>query len=245
MKIKKMSYPLIFERNLGAITFEEQMKLKNAPVAIIGLGGIGGIAFEMLARAGVGNFILIDNDKFEISNLNRQTLSSVKNLGKRKSEIASEVGKEINPEIKIKKYCTEFNEKNSSILKNVDVIVDGLDNLTSRIILSRVARKLKIPYVFGAAEYSKGISTVFLPREKTYENIFARSVTEKKLTPDLKKKLAEYQRCQSVLGVVPNMIGCFEAMQAVNLILKKPIVKYPEFLHVDMFSKNPVKIGKI
>jgi molybdopterin/thiamine biosynthesis adenylyltransferase len=214
-------------------------------VAVVGLGGIGGTAFELLARAGVGKFILIDKDRFELSNLNRQILSSTKSLGKRKAEIAVAKGKEINPEVKIKAYSLEFNEKNTNMLKDADIVVDGLDNPISRIILNRAARKYGIPYIFGAAEYMKGISTVFMPWGKGYEDIFARSAKGKALDPGLKAKLSSYRACQSVLGPVPNIIGCFEAMQAINLILGKRVVKYPEFMHVDMNEKKQIWIGRI
>jgi len=243
--MQRPPYSLIFERNLGAITHAEQMKLKDSCVAVVGLGGIGGIAFELIARSGVGNFILIDKDKFEPSNSNRQILSSTKSFGKNKVDIAEAKGKDINPEVKIKAYPSEFNEKNANVLKDADIVVDGLDNAVSRIILSRAARKYNIPYVSGAAEYMKGISTVFMPRGKGYEDIFARFAKGKALDPGLKSKLSSYRACQSVLGPVPNMIGCFEAMQAINLILGKRVVKYPEFMHVDMNEKKQVWIGLI
>ena len=243
--MQRPPYSLIFERNLGAITHAGQMKLKDSCVAVVGLGGIGGIAFELIARAGVGNFILIDKDRFEPSNLNRQILSSTKSLGKKKADIAAAKGKDINPEVKIKVYSSEFNENNANILKDADVVVDGLDNAVSRIILSRTARKYNISYVFGAAEYLKGISTVFMPHGKCYEDIFIRSAKGKALDPRLKAKLSSYRTCQSVLGPVPNMIGCFEAMQAINLILGKRVVKCPEFMHVDMNEKKQVWIGLI
>ena len=243
--MQKIPYSLIFERNLGAITHEEQTKFKNAKVAIVGLGGIGGIAFELLARVGVGNFILFDKDNFEISNLNRQILSSLNNLENKKINAAILRGMEINPEIKLKTYPYEFDESNASSIKGADLVVDGLDNLYSRIVLSRTARKYKIPYIFGAAEYNKGLSTIFMPKGKSYEEVFSRFSKKMKLGKELREKTKNYQRCQSVLGPVPNIIGCFEAMQAINLILgkNKAVVKYPNFLQVDIFSKEPLKIS--
>jgi len=243
--MQRPPYSLIFERNLGAITHAGQTELKDSCVAVVGLGGIGGIAFELLTRAGIGNLILIDKDRFEPSNLNRQILSSMKSLGKKKADIAMVKGKDINPEVRIKAYSSELNEKNANMLKDADVVVDGLDNPVSRVILSRAARKYGVPYVFGAAEYLKGISTVFMPRGKGYEDIFARPAKGKELDSGLKAKLSSYRACQSVLGPVPNMIGCFEAMQAMNLILGKRVVKYPEFMHVDMNEKKQIWIGRI
>jgi len=242
--MQKNSFPLIFQRNIGTITEKEQRKLNDACVAIIGLGGIGGILFETLVRSGVGRFILMDSDIFELSNLNRQILSSMRNLGKEKTQIALERGKEINPEVRIEAYSKLFSEKDLRTIKPADVVADGLDNVYSRIVLSRSARKFKIPYIFGAVEYGKGISTVFLPGKKSYEEIFARSMKGKRFS-QIKEKSSVYPKGMSVIGPVPNMVGCFEAMQAINLILKKPVVEYPEFLNVDMFSRPQVRIGSL
>jgi len=240
--MQRPPYSLIFERNIGAISANEQRRLKDSCVAIVGLGGIGGIAFDVLVRSGIGRFILIDKDKFEASNLNRQLLSTSKVLGKKKVDVAMQIGKAINPEVKIKPHYIEFNEKNSSIIKDADVIVDGTDNILSRIILSRAARKYGISYIFGAVECMKGISTIFPESGKGYENIFARFAKGKGIA-EIRNK--PKNKPPSVLGPVPNMIGCFEAIQAVNLLLSRKVVEYPEFLHLDMNGKTQIWIGKI
>ena len=238
-------YPAIFEKNIGALNLEEQRSLENAKVAIIGCGGVGGGAFEQLVRSGVGSITVVDKDHFEISNLNRQVLSDLNNLNERKVSIAKNFAMSINPEIKIKSIADEFDEKNAlKILKkaDADVVIDGLDNIFSRIVLSRTAKRLGIPYVFGAAEKRKGLSTIFLPSSKTYEETFMiQALKEKK---ENREKL-KCRGCESVLGVVANMIGCFEALQAINFVLNKKVVVAPLFLHIDLDERTPIWIGKL
>lgn len=77
----------ILKRQMPLVTNEEQEKFKNATITVIGCGGIGGLTIEMLARMGVGNLILVDKDEFDISNLNRQTLSSVENIGQKNPKL--------------------------------------------------------------------------------------------------------------------------------------------------------------
>jgi molybdopterin/thiamine biosynthesis adenylyltransferase len=242
-------YRSIFMKNIGPISLEEQEKLSKSNVAIIGCGGIGGRAFELLVRSGIGNITIIDKDVYEPSNLNRQAFSSYEFIGIPKVNIAKKFALSINPTINVNAVCSEFNEKNAvQLLKGKDVVIDGLDSAFSRIILSRKARELRIPYVFGAAEKTRGISTVFMPNSQNsrmYEEIFRLPSKGKRLDKKLKERLEALQRCESVLGVVPNLIGTFEAMQTLNLLLNKPIVKSPYFFHVDMFSKVPVWIGKL
>lgn len=246
--MRKLSsqYYATFMRNVGPITLEEQDKLAGSSVAVIGCGGIGGRAFEMLVRSGAGSITVVDKDCFELSNLNRQAFGSFKVLGKPKVKVAKEFASSVNPSITVNAIRAEFDEKNARrVLKGHDAVVDGLDSIYSRVVLSRTARQLRIPYVFGAAEGAKGISTVFMPNSKDYEDTFVLPSRGRRIDKALKERLKSYQRCESILGSVSNIIGCFEAMQAINILLGKPVVKAPHFLHIDAFAKVPARIGKL
>ena len=109
----------ILKRQMPLVTKEEQEKFKNATVTVIGCGGIGGLTIEMLARMGVGNLILVDEDEFDISNLNHQTLSSVDNIGQKKSEVACKKIEKINPHVNVTSYCEHVDEKNIEIGNDV------------------------------------------------------------------------------------------------------------------------------
>ncbi len=123
-------------------------KLQKAKVAVFGLGGVGSFVVEGLARAGIGNFILVDNDEVDIINLNRQIIATHKTIGKPKVEIAKERILDINPSAKVKTYQTFFMPGSTGIIDNsIDYIVDAVDTVTAKIELVVRAKELKIPIV--------------------------------------------------------------------------------------------------
>ena len=239
-------YPILFQKNIGAITLDEQELLRNSSAAVIGCGGIGGIAFELLVRSGIGRITVVDGDVFDISNINRQALCNYRNISKKKAAEAERFAKSINAEIEITAVNKNLDEKNAKqVLKGNKAVVDGLDNGLSRVILSRAAKELKIPYVFGACERTRGYTTVFSPSGITYEEVFNLPSEGKKITPGLNEQLAASQRCDSVLGAVSNLIGGLEAMQTICVLLGKEFVGAPQFIHVDAFGIDKIRIGKL
>ena len=123
-------------------------KLNKSKVAVFGIGGVGSFVVEGLARAGIGNFILIDNDKVSLSNLNRQIIATRKTLGKNKVEIARKRILEINPNANIEIYQQFFLPDTEGILdESIDYIVDSIDTVTAKIELVIRAQKLNIPII--------------------------------------------------------------------------------------------------
>ena len=243
------SYFYLFEKNIGVVSLEEQKKIRNSRVAIIGLGGIGGVALEILARTGIENFTICDGDRVEMSNFNRQFLATSDSLGKRKVDIAKERLRRINKNITVNSYG-KVDEKNiKKILKRVDIVVDGLDNLVSRIIVARTCEDLNIPYVFGSADRAKGMSTVFVNRSRSKNKFYFEKLlhlpTVGKSIKECKEKLKFCKSCDYVLGIAPNVIGAFEALQTIRLILGKKIIEAPYVLFFDAFKKNPFYIRRL
>jgi len=239
-------YPLLFQKNIGTVTLEEQETLRDSSVAIIGCGGIGGFAFELLVRSGIGKITIVDGDVFDISNINRQILSNYKNIGKKKAKEAEKFARSINAEIEITAIDKNLDEKNAKqILKGNKAVVDGLDNALSRVILSRTAKELKIPYVFGACQRTIGYSTVFTPDGASYEEVFNLPSKGKKLSDEIKKQLLAAQRCDSVLGVVSNLVGSIEAMQTLCVLLEKEHIEAPKFIHINAFELDKLRIGQL
>lgn len=237
----------MFCKNMGALSEAQQKRLGDARVTLVGCGGIGGIALELLVRSGIGGITAVDPDEFELTNMNRQVLGTFSDLGKCKAKVAARRAKAINPAIDAKAVVAELNEKNATeLLRNADAVVDGLDNVLGRVVLSRAARALRIPYVFGAAERGMGMSAVFMPRGVSYERVFALPSEGRELTEASRKQLLAYPRCNVILGAVSNVIGCFEALQCVKLLAKKgSVVKAPEMLCFDAFAKNPFSIKRL
>jgi molybdopterin/thiamine biosynthesis adenylyltransferase len=144
-------YTNLTTRNIGLLTEEQQEKLRRSTVAVCGLGGIGGVPAEILARTGIGALRLLDHGTFEPSNANRQIFSFNDTNDRLKTDVAEEFLKKINPEISIEKY-TELTEDNvERFLDGVDVIVLGIDSVIPCLIVSRAARRLDIPLVEGWA----------------------------------------------------------------------------------------------
>lgn len=240
-------YKLITSRNIGALTEKEQDILFQSRVAVIGCGGLGGIAIDLLARAGVGNLTIADGDAFELSNLNRQIFSSYSVIGKKKVDVIKKRVLDISPSINVKTYdkFVDSEEAALKLLKGHDVVVDGLDNVLSRIYLSRAAKDLQIPYVFGAAEKTRGYSTIFLPKAQSYESIFMLPSNGKNIDKKMKERLEKAAGCYSILGITANIIGSIEAMQTISLLLNKPYVSAPDFIHVSLFDPVPFRVSPL
>lgn len=137
-------------------------KLKKSKIAIFGLGGVGSYVVEGLARAGIENFILVDNDIVELTNLNRQIIATHKTLGKPKVEIAKTRILEINPKAKIETHQEFFNLESKKILgKTITYIVDAIDTITSKIELIVRANKLNIPIISSMGTGNKLDPTKF------------------------------------------------------------------------------------
>lgn len=123
-------------------------KLANSKVAIFGIGGVGSFVVEALARAGIGNFVLVDNDEVDITNLNRQIIATHKTIGKPKVEIARERILDINPNANVEVYQEFFMPESEGILDNsIDYIVDAVDTVTAKIELAVRAEKMNIPII--------------------------------------------------------------------------------------------------
>jgi molybdopterin/thiamine biosynthesis adenylyltransferase len=134
------SYDEFITRNLGFVTAAEQEKLRGARVFIPGVGGMGGAAFMLLVRAGVGHFTIADIDTFEVSNLNRQVFASLDTVGKLKAEAAADAARRINPEIDLDVLGAEWLDRIEDLAARHEVIVNGTDDAKAGVRLYRVAR---------------------------------------------------------------------------------------------------------
>ncbi len=144
-------YREMVNRNIGFITAEQQERLRTCKAAVFGMGGIGGSAFEVLVRCGIGHFSIVDRDTFEASNMNRQVFACRHTLGKRKIDVAAERAETINADVRIEKFDHVDEDNIADILDAADVAVMGIDTLAPCIIASRKCREMNIPLVEGWA----------------------------------------------------------------------------------------------
>ena len=211
----------IASRQMSIVTRSEQERFKDAKITVIGCGGIGGETIEMLARMGIGELVLVDEDAFDLSNLNRQTLASIADLGLDKNAVAAEKVRLINPYVKVTSYNEHVDQSNiDKIIGDSDIVIDALDNVLTRVIVSRKAKEKGIPYIHGAIHGTLGQITVFLPNsEKSYEEMFNLPSVGKELN---KETIDDLKNVTSgvppVIGPTPNLIGCLEAMEAYKII---------------------------
>ncbi len=164
-----------FSRNLGFLSKEEQARLKNARVAIAGLGGTGGAQVLALSRMGMGRFHLADPDTFELVNFNRQSGATIPNIGRAKTSVAKETILSINPEAEIATFDKGINVENiDAFLDGVDVVVDSLDFycFEERFLLYSSARERGL-WVLTAPPLGFGFTLImFDPNGMKFEDYF-------------------------------------------------------------------------
>ncbi len=168
-------YATAFSRNLGFLSREEQARLKNARVAIAGLGGTGSAQAQALARLGIGKFSLADPDTFELANFNRQAGAFVHTLGRRKTEVTAEILRAINPEAEIACFAEGISESNlDAFLAGVDLVIDSLDFycFKERFLLYPQAREKGL-WVLTAPPLGFGFTMLaFDPKGMAFEDYF-------------------------------------------------------------------------
>ena len=138
-----------FSRTELLIGKEGIEKLQNAKVAIFGVGGVGSFVVEGLVRAGVGNFIIVDDDKICLTNLNRQIIATRKTIGKYKVDVEKERILEINPDAKVTTYQEFYmpDTKTEILTKDIDYVIDCIDTVTAKIALVMKCKELNIPII--------------------------------------------------------------------------------------------------
>jgi molybdopterin/thiamine biosynthesis adenylyltransferase len=195
-------------KEIGA---EGQRRLREAKVAVVGVGGLGTVSSLYLALAGVGYLRLIDQDTVEVQNLHRQILYTVNDLRYPKVEVAAQRLQRLNPLLKVEAVSENLNAGNAEkLLADVDVVVDGLDNMLTRYIVNRACLKHGIPYVFGAAIALEGNLSVFSPPETPCLECVMPNLSD-----------ADLQTCSTrgVIGATPGIIGAMQAMETAELIV--------------------------
>jgi sulfur carrier protein ThiS adenylyltransferase len=203
---------------LNNVGEQGQLKLKNASVLIVGLGGLGNPVSLYLAAAGVGKLFLADGDKLDITNLQRQVMFTTEQVGENKAELAAAHLTALNPEIDIEVFDEMLDsEQLSYYLDEVDLVVDCTDNLATRKMINKACWQQQTPLVTGAAIRSEGQLMVVDPRQQDsacYQCLLGEDAQEQQLN------------CQTagVLGPVLGIIGSMQALEAIKLILGKEVV---------------------
>lgn len=196
---------------LKDIGIEGQEKLKNARVCVCGAGGLGSPILYYLAAAGVGTLGIVDYDVVKLSNLNRQILHSSDDLESYKTVSAKEKLSRLNPNIQIIEHNVELKEDNiERIFETYDVIVDAVDTIRVRYLITDTCYKLKKPLVEGAVVGFSGILTTIIPDQTPcYRCLYPNN-----------NEGHEFPTCNEIgiLGAVTGVIGSLQALEVIKLI---------------------------
>ncbi len=195
-----------------------QRKLLNAKVLLVGAGGLGSPTAMYLAAAGVGTLGLIDADVVDLSNLQRQLLHDTNDVGRPKVDSAEERLNDLNPDVKVVKHFTLLTSDNAmDIIKDYDIVINGCDNFPTRYLVNDACVFLKKPLVDGSILFFEGQTSVYLPEQGCYRCLYPAPPP-----PGMVPSCAE----GGVLGVLPGIVGCIQAIETIKLILNlgEPLV---------------------
>lgn len=207
-----------YQRQLLLAEFgtDAQEKLFQAKILVVGTGGLGCPALQYLAAAGVGTIGIIDFDLVELSNLQRQTLFNVEDIGKSKSQTAAEKLRAFNPDVQFDIYNSKLESKNAlELINDYDLVIDGTDNFATRYLVNDACVLLNKPLVYGAVLRFEGQVGVFNLAEKdsgiktNYRDLFPEP-PDPESAPSCKES--------GVLGVLPGIIGTMQAAEAIKII---------------------------
>lgn len=199
-----------YARNLGALTQTEQQTLQSAAVCVVGLGGLGGYAAELLARLGIGTITGIDADVFDTTNLNRQLFADETVLGEPKAFAARERLRRINPDTIFNPVQQHLTADNAvALLQGHTLIVDALDSAEDRRTLSRACTALRVPLIHGAVEGWCGQVALIGLGDDTMDRLY----------PDGHP----VRRAPPVLSFTPATVAGFQVSLAVRVLLGHPL----------------------
>jgi molybdopterin/thiamine biosynthesis adenylyltransferase len=195
------------------VGIEGQQRLLETSILLIGAGGLGSPAALYLAAAGVGRIGIVDDDRVDASNLQRQVLHSTAELGESKADSARQTIEELNPDVDVVTYEERLTSENVDriLAEGWELVVDGADNFPTRYLLNDASVWHEIPVVHGSIFRFEGQATVFKP----YEGPCYRCLFPQPPPPELAPSCAE----GGVLGVLPGVIGSLQANEALKLAL--------------------------
>ena len=231
MKISSKEYQKfskqIILKKIGVIG---QKKLKSAKVLVLGMGGLGCPLSIYLASLGIGTIGIVDNDKVELSNLNRQIIYNMSDIGKYKVDVAKNKIKLINKNIIIKSYKIRVNKTNiRKLMKNFDIVCDGTDNFKTRLLINDHAHKQKKILISAAVSGFDGHIFKFNFKKKT--------PCYRCFLPDIPEQI---NNCESE-GVIPTITGIMGTLQANEVV--NSILNFNSNMEKKMIVFNSIKMN--
>jgi len=214
---------------------ESQLKVKGSHVMVVGAGGLGCPTALYLAAVGVGHIAVVDRERVELSNLNRQVLHWSGDLDKPKVESVAEKLRKLNPNVRVEPLQFELNEENiEDLIRKFDVVVDCLDNWRTRFILNEACVKSRKPLVHAGVHSWYGQITTVLP---------GRGPCLRCIWPENPPETGRFP----ILGATAGTLGLLEALEVVKLItgLGQPLVGRLLYLDLEIASIEELKVERV
>jgi adenylyltransferase/sulfurtransferase len=195
---------------LPEIGIEGQKKIINATVVLVGMGGLGCPVSQSLIASGIGKLKIIDGDKVELSNLHRQPLYGVEDIGRLKVQVAKKKLMQLNESAIVEPIEEFLNENNGlNFVSDATIIIDATDNIQTRQLIDRLSKKLEIPMVYGGLyRYEGQVAVLNANGSPGYVDLFPEPTSSGDACADA-----------GVLGMLPGIIGNIQALEAVKLIV--------------------------
>lgn len=210
-----------YDRQLHDLGVDGQMRLRSSRVLVTGLGGLGSAASYYLVAAGVGRVMLVDRDRVEETNLNRQILFSTGDIGREKAYAAVDRLRLLNPEVHVEGHVIDvFSDEYESLVEKADVVVDGMDGWRQRLRINELAVKHRKPLVHAAVESWYGQLMVVLPGETPCLHCLFSGLGDR--------------TCSRIVGPVAGVLGLLEANETIKLITGRGEPLKNRLLHVDL-----------
>ena len=213
-------------KNMDSFSEKELSILSHKKVAVVGCGGLGGYVIEILGRFGIGYLKIIDGDVFAISNLNRQVFALESSLGKNKAVFTKKTMKDINKEIEVVAIEEMLEEGNGEVhLEKMDLVVDCLDNINTRLLLQQFCKKLNIPLVHGAIGGFYGQVTTIFPGDDTLDFLY------KKDQVGIEKKMGNP-------SFIPALVASIECSEVLKCLVDKGELLRKKVLRIDSLNNE-------
>ncbi|MFX1570530.1 MAG: ThiF family adenylyltransferase [Promethearchaeota archaeon] len=227
-QINRYSRQIVLEE-IGGIG---QKKLLKSHVSLVGLGALGSPVAYYLVAAGIGNLKIIDYDSVEISNLHRQILHFTEDINRKKTDSAFEKLNLLNPDCNIEIITEKITPENSKeILRNSDFVIEGSDNFPTKMLVNDTCVSLSLPFTIAGVLRFHGQIMTTIPNNKTacYRCVFG-EIT------DIPSGMSCSQA--GVIGLVPGILGCLEASEALKCILNIGDLIINKIMYVDLLRNR-------
>lgn len=225
---------------LPQIGLEGQKRIAKSSVAIVGIGALGSVSANLLARAGAGRLRLIDRDFLELNNLQRQVLFDEEDLRQNlpKAVAAQRKLQKINSEIEIEAAANDLNvETVDELLKGIDLVMDGTDNFETRFLVNDFCLREKIPWIYGGAVGTEGLTYVILPGEGPCLRCLFEEAP----------RSGEFQTCDTagILAPAAHWVASFQAIEALKILAGKKNEVDRRLWKADLWKKDfkPVEVS--